>query len=155
MTRPFTLQTRSYGIKLQLRPHGLIFAHQIAPQATETYSRALIDQFLSDAFTIHCWLKQDDALSPLRFDFALEYAIRKVQKNNGGLKWDRLHQLNVYADDANMSGEYLETIREITGILLEASKEFHFTRIFSYFSVSLIILLREAGIKRHRGAEMG
>ena len=45
---------------------------------SETYSRVRIGQFLSDAFPIHCRLKQGDALSPLLFNFALEYAIRKV-----------------------------------------------------------------------------
>ncbi|KAJ4426386.1 hypothetical protein ANN_27200, partial [Periplaneta americana] len=39
---------------------------------SETYSRVRIGQFLSDAFPIHCGLKQGDALSPLLFNFALE-----------------------------------------------------------------------------------
>ena len=42
---------------------------------TETYSRVRVGKNLSEMFPIRNALKQGDALSPLLFNFALEYAI--------------------------------------------------------------------------------
>ena len=46
---------------------------------TETYIRVRAGKNLSDMFPIRNGLKQGDALSPLLFNFALEYAIGRVQ----------------------------------------------------------------------------
>ena len=46
--------------------------------------------------------KQGNALLPLIFNFALEYAIRKVQVNWKELKCNESYQLLFYADDVNL-----------------------------------------------------
>ncbi|KAJ4446503.1 hypothetical protein ANN_13199 [Periplaneta americana] len=88
----------------------------------ETYSSVRMGQFLCDAFPIHCGLKQGDAPSPLLFNFALEYGIRKFQDNGQGLELNGLHQRFVYADDVSILGENPQTIKENPKIILEASK---------------------------------
>jgi hypothetical protein len=68
-------------------------------------------------------LKQGDALSPLLFNFALDYAIRRVRVHPDGLKLNGTHQILVYADDVNILGGSVHTIKENAEALVVVSKE--------------------------------
>jgi hypothetical protein len=89
----------------------------------ETYSKVCIDKHLSDSFPIKNGLKQGNALSPLIFNFALEYVIRKVQENQVGLKLNGTRHLLAYADDVNVLRDNIDTIKKNMEILIDASKE--------------------------------
>jgi hypothetical protein len=78
---------------------------------------------LSDSFPIQNGLKQGDARSPLLFNFALEFVIRKVQENQVGLKLNGTHQLLAYADDVNLLGDSIDTIKKNKETLTDPSKE--------------------------------
>jgi hypothetical protein len=53
----------------------------------------------------------------------LEYAIKRVQVNQDGLKLNGTHQLLAYADDVNILGESVHTVRENAEAVVVATKE--------------------------------
>jgi len=57
------------------------------------------------------------------FNFALEYAIRRVQVNQDGLKLNGTHQRLVHVDDINILGGSVHTIKKITEASIVANKE--------------------------------
>jgi hypothetical protein len=71
----------------------------------ETYSNIRIGKHLSVSFPIQNGLKQGYALSPLLFNFALEYAVRKVKVNQVRLKLSGTYQLLTYVDDVYVMGD--------------------------------------------------
>jgi hypothetical protein len=75
---------------------------------------------LSDNLPIQNGLKQRDILSQLLLNFASEYAIKKVQENQVGLKLNWTHYLLAY--DVNLLGDKIDTIKENTETLIDASK---------------------------------
>jgi hypothetical protein len=89
----------------------------------EIYSRVRAGKHLFDMFHINNGLKQKYALSPLLFNFALEYALRKVQANQDGLKLNGTRQLLVYANDVNILGGSIHTMTKHIDAFVVASEE--------------------------------
>jgi hypothetical protein len=89
----------------------------------ETCSKVHTGKYLSDNFPGPNGLIQGGALSPLHFNFALEYAIRKVQENQVRLKLNGTCRLLAYADDVDLQGDNIDTVKKDTETLTDASKE--------------------------------
>jgi hypothetical protein len=84
----------------------------IKMRLTEMYGRVRVGKNLSYVFPTRNGLKQGDALSPLLFNFSLEYAIRWVQVNKDGFKLNGTHQLVVCADGVNILGGSVHTVKK-------------------------------------------
>jgi hypothetical protein len=104
---------------------------------------------LSDSFPIQNGLKQGAALSPLLFNFALEYAIKKVQENQVGLKLNGEHQFPAFSDDVNLLGDNIDTIKKNTDTLIDASKEVGLEIIVE--KTKYILLSRHQNVGQNRG----
>ena len=89
----------------------------------ETYSGVQVGKNVTDRLPIRNGLKQGGALSPMLFNFALEYAIRRMQVNQDGLKLNGTHQLVAYADDVNILGGSIHTLKENAEALVAATRE--------------------------------
>jgi len=78
----------------------------------ETCSEVCIGKNLSDISSIQNGLKQGDALSTFLFNFSLEYAIVKVQENQGGLELNGTRQFLLYVDSFSVFGENTNTLKK-------------------------------------------
>jgi len=87
------------------------------------YGTVRVGKNVCDMFPNRSGLKQGDAPSPLLFNFALEYAIRRVQVNQDGLKLNGTHQLLAYADDVNILRGSIHTLKENAEALVAATRE--------------------------------
>jgi hypothetical protein len=86
-----------------------------------TYSTVRIGKDQSE-FPFQNGQKEGGALSPLLSNFAKEYAIRRVQEKQEGMKLNGTHQLLAYADDVNIVRQNTDTIQK-TAALFDVSKE--------------------------------
>jgi hypothetical protein len=86
----------------------------------ETYSKVRIGKHLSDRYPIQNCLKKKMLY---RHCSSTLIKIRNAHENQVGLKLNGIHQLLVYADDVNLLGDHIDTIKKNTETLIDAGKE--------------------------------
>jgi chloramphenicol O-acetyltransferase len=89
----------------------------------ETYNRVRLGKHLSEIFNIKNDLKQEDVLSTLLFNFAVQHAVRRAEENQDDFKLNGTHQLLFYADDVNILGGSVHTVGKNMGVLVVAIEE--------------------------------
>jgi hypothetical protein len=87
---------------------------------SESYSRVRLGKNFSAMFLTGNGLKKGDALSPLFFNVALVFAIRRVKVFQDCLKLNGINELLVYGNDVNVLGGSVRTIRENAEALVVA-----------------------------------
>jgi hypothetical protein len=115
----------------------------IKMRLNETHSKDRTGKHLSYSCPI-----QREALSPLIFSFALEYAIGKVQENQVRLKLNGTHQLLAYTDGVNLLGDSIDTIKKNTETIINASKEVGLETNAEKTEYMLLFRYRNAGQNR-------
>jgi hypothetical protein len=89
----------------------------------ETFSKVHIGKHSCNTFPILNGLKQGDALLPLLFNFALEYAITKVEEKQVGMKLNGTHQILVCAVYINLLTHNINTTQKNTETLIGTYKK--------------------------------
>ena len=67
--------------------------------------------------------KLKDVLTPLFFNFSVEYNIIRIHLKQYGLKLNGAHKLLVYADDVNILGGNVQSVERNTETWVDANKE--------------------------------
>jgi hypothetical protein len=115
-------RVRLYNIIVELGvPRKLV--RLIKMCLNESYMTVGIGEYMSDQFPIQNSLKQGYTSLKLLFNLSLEYANRKVQENQVGLKLNGTQELLVYADDVNLLGDIIYIINKSTHPVVGAGKE--------------------------------
>jgi hypothetical protein len=96
-----------FGIPMKL-------VRQIKMSLNETYSRVRGGKQPFDTFPEN-GLKQEDAVPPLLFNVAFEYAIRSVQASQNSLKLKGAREFPNYANDVNILSGSIHTINKNAG----------------------------------------
>ena len=89
----------------------------------ESRSRVWVGKHLPNMFPIKNGMKQGDTLTQLLFNFALQYAIRKVRAKQKGFKLNSTHSDLFCADDVNILDGSTYTVKKNTKALVVASEE--------------------------------
>jgi hypothetical protein len=96
-------------------------------------------------------LKQGDDLSPILFNFALEYAITWIQAKPEGLKLNATYHFLVYVDDVNILCGIIQPVNKNIEGLVVASKGIGIEEILRKLSIWSCLETRWQDKSQHIG----